>query len=165
MGGLISILVILVLVTLQGSFLPLFSINGIVADLSLIFIVMLSLKKGNTYTLLLAAWAGLLQDVVFLDFIGVNIAAKVFTSYIIINFKDYYYKDNLLMTLLTLVYATFIHQGITHYFMTFVDMVDFGYYQVLLNYFAPLLILNLITLIIFYLPLKKFISCKNFYQV
>ncbi|WP_350342539.1 rod shape-determining protein MreD [Proteinivorax tanatarense] len=165
MGGLISIIIILLLVTIQGSFLPLFSINGIVADLSLVFLVLLSLQKGNVYTLLLAIWAGFLQDVVLLDFIGIHIAAKLFTCYIIINFKDYFYKENLLMILLSLVFATFIHQWVMQFFMVFLDVVSISFYDVLTNQFVPLLIQNLIVMILFYVPLKKLISDKNFYQL
>ncbi|SES65998.1 rod shape-determining protein MreD [Anaerobranca gottschalkii] len=162
MGGIISVILILIMVTAQSSFFPVISLDGAVPDLALIFLVLLSLKKPKFSTYLLAAWAGLLQDVIFYPVLGVSIGAKLFVCFVLINFVKPQFKDSIYHVIALSILAFFVHEITIYTFFSMLNISQNNLFWYLSN-MAPYLIYNLIMVILLYKPLNKFIENNNFW--
>lgn len=165
MGGIISIVILLVMVTAQSSLFNIITLDGAVPDLSLVFLVLLSLKHSKYQTYILAIWAGLLQDVLFYPVVGVSIAAKLFVTYILINFVKKDMKENFYSAMLLMVFSVLVHEITMYIFFSLIHLTTLPLMWHMQHKIVPYLIYNLVFALILYKPLNKFYNNRNFYEI
>lgn len=165
MGGILSALLILIFVSAQGSLMNLVPIDGVVPDLALVFLVLLSLRQNKSQTYLLAIWAGLLQDVLFYPAIGSSIAAKLLICYLIIDYGKKLFNENIYYGAMILFFSVFTHEVIMYMMLSFSGYTEYSIFWYMQNRLAPFLIYNLIIMLIMYKPLAKFLKNTNFYDI
>jgi len=94
---------------LQSTIFGTYSIKGTVPDLVLIFVAFFALingaEKGTVYGFL----CGLLEDLVWGRFIGINALAKALTAYILGKLQGNVFKENLLVGVVAVLVATCIN--------------------------------------------------------
>lgn len=94
---------------LQSTIFSSYSIKGTVPDLVLIFVAFFALingaEKGTAYGFL----CGLLEDLVWGRFIGMNALAKALTAYILGKLQGNVFKENLLVGVVAVLVATCIN--------------------------------------------------------
>lgn len=165
MGGIISVVILLVMVTAQSSLFNIITLDGAVPDLALVFLVLLSLKHTKNQTYLLAIWAGLLQDVLFYPVVGVSIAAKLFVTYILINFVKNDMKENFYSVMLLMVFSVLVHEIVMYFFLSMINLTTLPLMWHMQHKIVPYLIYNLFFALVMYRPLNKFFNNRNFYEI
>ncbi len=86
----VSILLFFPLLVIQTTVVPFISINGVVPDLILIFLVFYTLKGGQIYGMLLGFLYGFLFDVITGSLIGSAMLSKTLVGFI----AGYFYNEN-----------------------------------------------------------------------
>lgn len=165
MGGILSLLILLVMVTAQSSFFNIVALDGAVPDLALVFLVLLSLKQPKIQTYLLAIWAGLLQDVLFYPVVGPSVAAKLLVVYILINFVKNDMKNNFYYGVMLVIFSVLVHGIVMYVFLSMVDLTTLPLMWHMRHKIVPYLLYTLFFSIIFYKPLNKFFDNRNFYSI
>jgi rod shape-determining protein MreD len=94
---------------LQSTVFGIYSINGTVPDLVLIFISFFALINGAVKGTAYGFICGLLEDLFTGRFIGVNALSKALTAYVLGRMQAVVFKDNLVVGILTVLIATIIN--------------------------------------------------------
>ncbi|WP_054692026.1 rod shape-determining protein MreD [Syntrophomonas palmitatica] len=94
---------------LQSTVFSIYSINGTVPDLVLIFVSFFALINGAIRGTVYGFLCGMLEDLFTGRFIGVNALSKALTAYILGRIQTVVFKDNLLVGILTVLIATVIN--------------------------------------------------------
>jgi len=165
MSGIISALLILVFVSAQGSLLNLVPIDGVVPDIALVFLVLLSLRQSKGQTYLLAIWAGLLQDVLFYPAVGSSITAKLLVCYILINYGKKFFHENLYYGIMILLFSIFTHELAMYMMLMFSGYTSDSFFWYMQFRLAPFLIYNLVCMLLMYKPSTKFFKNTHFYDI
>ncbi len=84
-----SILILIVLITLQFTFVPFISINGIIPDLVLIYVVIFTMKFGQSKGSIFGFVVGFFFDVFSGGLIGSAMFSKTLAAFI----AGYFYKE------------------------------------------------------------------------
>lgn len=87
---LITALILAIVVFLQTTFIPLFSINNVNPDIILIFVVSIAILRGQIYATVSGFFAGLIWDLLTGEFFGLSAFTKTLTGFII----GYLYNEN-----------------------------------------------------------------------
>ncbi|MBN1155440.1 rod shape-determining protein MreD [candidate division KSB1 bacterium] len=87
MNYLMYIIVYFVVLVFENSLIHLISINGVVPDLSIIFLIFFSLKESQIKSTVAGFLIGLIQDIFSFDLIGLSSLCKSITGFIASYFK------------------------------------------------------------------------------
>lgn len=126
-----SILTVLILFILQTSIFNYISLGGIMPDLLLILVCVYGFMRGETDGLMAGFFCGLLTDVFFMNFIGFYTLIYMFTGFVIGIFHEYYYAEDIIIPISTIVISDFIISGLKYIFLFLLNgRFDFQYYFV-----------------------------------
>lgn len=152
--GLIYILVLLTEVFI----LPFISIKGVTPDLSLVFLVFVSLKKHRSFSTAAGFLTGLIHDLFTINILGISSLSRAITCFSMAYFKDI----NEEYSYLSLGIITFIAATINETIFQLIHSV--GSYQhfwnIVITYVLPRAIFTLICCLLINLILSKHIWRK-----
>lgn len=134
---------IILLFTLQTSFLPLMAWHGISPDLMLLVTVSFAFLRGAHQGAFLGFVLGLMQDLATGTFLGMNAFSHVLIGYACGAFSDNVFKEQIFLPIVASVVAT-----IANYFILALLMVLLGYrFNLMVNMgvsLLPMLIYQLV---------------------
>lgn len=135
---------------LQSTFFSSFSIEDSIPDLVLVFVVFYALLYGEMKGCMYGFFCGLLEDLYMGRFIGTNAIAKGMTALVIGRLQGRFYRENLLVGMVSVFIGTIINAvimvifGLTAYkvFNVDISLLRSVFYQSLYNVMlsAPLYI-------------------------
>jgi rod shape-determining protein MreD len=85
-----SAVIVLVLVVLQATFIPLLSMNGVVPDVLMLWVVYNGIRRGQIEGVTGGFLAGLLQDLVTTQFFGLGALSKSLAGFL----AGYFFNEN-----------------------------------------------------------------------
>lgn len=85
-----SIAIVLALVVLQATFVPLLSINDVVPDVLMLWVVYNGIRRGQIEGVTAGFFAGLLQDLVTTQFFGLAALSKSIAGFL----AGYFFNEN-----------------------------------------------------------------------
>ncbi|MFA6941345.1 MAG: rod shape-determining protein MreD [Clostridiaceae bacterium] len=129
--GLLIIISMLLLI-LDNSVMPFFSVRGAYPSLLYIFIIYYSLNKGYTESILIGIFAGFLQDIYFSNGIGINMLTNMLTCILAAYVGNLIIREKKLIPVFLTFFLTFI-KGTLIFVILYVDKKYFAYSQVLYN--------------------------------
>ncbi len=134
--------IIFILLTLQTSFLPLFSWGGLWPDIMLCFVILVGFYTTPREGLLWGAATGLARDLFFGKFVGLFVLVYAATAYAAGYFSRQVYRSGVLMPAFTLFWGSLLAHLLV---LTFVSIVlsGTGFWSGLLNMVLPMAVLNL----------------------
>lgn len=94
---------------LESTLFGRFTLRGVGPDLMLIFVVFYAIINGSRRGFSYGLFCGLLEDLYFGRFIGMNVLSKGLTAFVIGKFEDNVFKDNFLVGFAGVVMATFLN--------------------------------------------------------
>jgi rod shape-determining protein MreD len=156
-----NVIIILLLLVIQFTFIPLISVKGIMPDLMLIILVHWSLKKSSTYGVIMGFVVGVLQDFAGAGMIGVFSLSKSISCYIVNLLKGNYFNTNLFYRGWVLFVATLVHHLITLLFVS--HNSEAGFFVLFLRYSMPSIFVTVLTGVLgykFFELLKRFQTKK-----
>lgn len=115
------ILLAFVIIILQSTVLGFLRINEIILNLSLIFLVTISVIFGERKALRFAFYLGILTDILMGKGIGTYVIPYIMISYLIVSIEEIIFKDNLITPVILLVGAGVIfnsYYSVFHYIST-----------------------------------------------
>lgn len=129
--GLLIIISMLLLI-LDNSVMPFFSIRGAYPSLLYIFAVYYSLNKGYVESILIGIFAGFLQDIYFFNGIGINMLTNMLTCILAAYVGNLIIREKKLIPVLLSFFLTFI-KGTLIFVILYMGKKYFAYSQVLYN--------------------------------
>ncbi|MBE0555860.1 MAG: rod shape-determining protein MreD [Proteobacteria bacterium] len=85
-----SAAIVLVLVVLQATFIPLLSINGVIPDLLMLWVVYNGIRRGQIEGVTGGFFVGLLQDLITTPFFGLAALSKSMAGFL----AGYFFNEN-----------------------------------------------------------------------
>jgi rod shape-determining protein MreD len=85
-----SAAIVLVLVVLQATFIPLLSINGVIPDLLMLWVVYNGIRRGQIEGVTGGFFVGLLQDLITTQFFGLAALSKSMAGFL----AGYFFNEN-----------------------------------------------------------------------
>lgn len=149
-----SFLIVAGFLFLQVTFLPLISIEGIVPDILLIWVVYNSLKRGQIVGMAGGFVVGLLQDIAATSFLGLAALSKTIAGFL----AGYFFNENKTSTLLgtysfvlIVSISAFLH-NLLYFFILFLGSDDSNFASV----FSDSVMTMLYTSVLSFLPMFIF---------
>lgn len=118
--GLIALVTLSII--LQGTLIEIVQFNGVKPDLLLIIVIFMALMKGILPGVQIGFLVGVIEDLVTGKYLGINTLSKVFTGFLIGLVEPKIYKENMLVPVVTLFFATLLHQFLYVFFGNLVGM-------------------------------------------
>lgn len=128
---LIFIFLTIILLVLEGSLLAPFFVRGITPDVLLIVVVCLSFLWGEKRGFILGIIAGLLQDTFLGPALGFFTLAKMISAYLAGLVSREIYKDQIIGPMLTVFFATILHEIILYMLVSLYWETDMGFFMAL----------------------------------
>ncbi len=94
---------------LESTLFGRFTLRGVGPDLMLIFVVFYAIINGSRRGFGYGLFCGLLEDLYFGRFIGMNALSKALTAFVIGKFEDNVFKDNFMVGFIGVVVATILN--------------------------------------------------------
>ena len=110
-----QILIVLILFSIQTTWLGMFSIGGVVPDLALIWVVYCAVHFSRTMGIGSGVLTGILQDSLSGGLLGVNTLSKSFIALFFSTLKDKFYVEGVIPVAFFLV-ASSLFDGLVFYF-------------------------------------------------
>ena len=101
-------------VVLQTTVVPLMQIGNARPDLLLLVIVSTSLVFGRVAGISIGFFSGVLWDLLTAQIFGMYTLAKLITGYVMGGFEKKVFKDNLILPVVAVFIATFIHECVLY---------------------------------------------------
>lgn len=163
-GYLLLFFVLLLFFLLQTTLIPFIRFFGVSIDLSLVFLINLSLLLGPKKGVSLGIFLGLLKDLYGSGFFGVNLFIKLLLGYLSGSLSQSIYPYNLLIPFLTVFGATVSYQFLSTilsevliFSMSWDWLIKRVFFQGLLNALLTLFVFPLCQWGLNYLTAKKLI--------
>ena len=125
---------------LQGSFFESFSLLGVKPDIVLTCIVFYSVFNGYKKGLIIGGIAGLIEDLLAGQFIGLMMINRMLLGFAVGYFSKNIYKENYVVPILILIFSTFftnaylwIFYSLTKGYLSFGYFLHVGFLQSLYN--------------------------------
>lgn len=143
----------IILVFFQYVFYPFFNINGIIPDITLLFLLILILKFESGFVLFLAFFLGIFQDLALTKFLGISSLSNVITIYLgiiwashSIEVYTFLWKIFLLAFIkyLIMYYIVFLSSAISLSQIIFQYAIPYSIYTLLVSFVILLLFKNII---------------------
>ncbi len=146
-----SFILILISFILQSTLFQFVKIFDVVPNISLILFVIFAIQFGEYYGGLLGLFLGILTDILYVEFFGINTLIYFLTGYILGNFKDTVYKEDYL----TYYFGTGIMT--IFYYIVFYIIIFFLQVEInsIINMIKPIIIEIILNIILTY-PILKF---------
>ncbi len=154
------LLIIFMFLIIQGSLIPFLNIGARQPDLLLILVVCLSILWGSKKGAALGLAAGLFQDILYGQALGIFALTKMLAGYLSGFTEKNIYKDFVLGPMLIVFLLTFLHEGLVFIFSEEVTRLSLMY--ILLNAILPKALYNFCLTPFVYL-LVYFANKKNFF--
>ncbi|NPV90188.1 MAG: rod shape-determining protein MreD [Firmicutes bacterium] len=103
--------IVIVALLLQATLLELIRFS-VKPDLVLILVIFFALINGSRPGMILAAAAGLLIDLLWGRFLGINILTLTITAFLVGYLENKVFKDNLLVPILVVFCGSVLHAGL-----------------------------------------------------
>lgn len=159
---LIATFIFIIFLVLQGSFLSFFLESGTVPDLLLIAVVCLAFLWGENRGIIVGMIAGFFQDVFFGPALGFFTLSKMTVAFLAGMASREIYRDQIVGPMITVFFATFIHEIIVFSLTGFFWGLESGFYYSLEKLFLPKAIYHFI-LTLFLYPLFYRAEQKQFF--
>lgn len=132
-------LIIIVNFILQSTLLQFTKVLNVVPNTSLILVVCFAINTSKNKSALIGFVIGILQDIIFGKFIGLNALIYMLAAYVIANINKNVFKENLAIPFIFTALTTILYYGIGFLFIYFL-----GYKIEFLNIFKNMLIIELV---------------------
>lgn len=153
------ILLMIGILVIQGSFLSFY--RGIAPDLLLIFVTCLAFLWGENKGIAIGIIAGFLQDIFYGPSIGFFALAKMLVAYLAGLTSREVYKDQIIGPMVTVFMATFAHEFIVYFLLSFFWGNKTNFFYAIEALFLPKAVYNFLLTIIIY-PLLYRAEQKGF---
>jgi len=110
-----QILIVIILFTIQTTWLGMFSIGGVVPDLALIWVVYCGVHCSRTMGIGSGIVTGILQDSLSGGLLGVNTLSKSFIGFFFATLKDKFYVEGVIPIAFFLILSS-LFDGLVFYF-------------------------------------------------
>jgi len=134
--------------------------NVVNPDFVLVTLIVVALIRGPKTALLCGILIGIVQDVSFGSFIGLNAFAYGVVGYFSAAAFSQFLHKNVAITFLVTVAFTFIHVWITYGMTRMFDVTAYSWRYVLSHALAQMM-MNGVLLLLLYAPVKKWIQPKS----
>lgn len=129
--GLLTIISILLLI-LDNSVMPFFSIKGAYPSLLYIFAIYYSLNKGYLESIYLGIFTGFLQDIYFFNGLGINMLVNMLTCIMAAYIGNLIIREKKLIPVGLAFFLTFI-KGILIFIILYICKKYFTFSQIIYN--------------------------------
>ena len=103
----------------HSTLLQFLRIDGIIPNLSLIFIIVFSTIYSNNEGVLLALFLGFFQDLFLMKAFGINIIIYILIAYVVSGLEESLFKDNFITPIAFIFASTFSYYVLEFVFMYF----------------------------------------------
>ncbi|MDW7667412.1 MAG: rod shape-determining protein MreD [Bacillota bacterium] len=135
---------------IQSTLFQFISIMDIIPNISLLFLIIFSIQLGEYYGGLLGLFLGLLTDVLYLSFFGINTLIYFIIGYILGTFKENVYREDYLTYYSAVAIMSVVYNLIFYLFIFFLRINTAG----LLEIMRPIILEMILNLILLYPVLK-----------
>jgi rod shape-determining protein MreD len=149
-GYLVFIFLTVIVLVIQGSFLSFYFTRGKTPDLLLIVVVCLAFLWGEKRGIVIGIIAGFLQDIFYGPALGFFVLAKMLAAYLAGLTSSEVYKDQIIGPMITVFMATFVHEFIVYFLLTFFWEPGTGFIYALAALFLPRAIYHFVLTLFFY---------------
>ena len=155
---LIAFFLIIVSFVLQSTIFQWISFGGIVPNILIILTSTYAIMRGDKVGLIMGFFCGLLADVFFGSFLGLNAIIYMYIGYLSGKFHQVFYPEDIKLPLIIIIVSDFVY-GISIYIFMFLlrGRFDFSYY--FKNIILPELVYTILVSLIIY-PILLFIHKK-----
>lgn len=122
MRYLIMTILFFISLVLQSTLFSHLTVAGVKPDLVLVLVVFYALFQGPQEGALVGLIGGLLQDMMFGQYIGLNALANLVIGYLIGLLERKIYKENLLIPTIILFLSTFLHETILYFLRLAIEL-------------------------------------------
>ena len=156
-------LLVIIFFVLQTTVFKWLSFGGIVPNLLIILTATYGMMRGERYGLLIGFFCGLLADIFFGSFIGLNALFYMYIGYLNGKFHQIYYEDDIKLPLALILGSDLVY-GLSYYTIMFLlrSRFDFSFY--FMNTILPEAIYTILVSLLFYpllLLIHKFIEKRS----
>lgn len=155
MKKVVYILLLILALALQDTWLPKIAVFGAKPDFLLFFVVFTSIFYKPRLALLIGAAIGLCEDILLGRYIGFNLICFAITGYLISYLGIKFYKDNYLIPIISILAGTFV-AGFSGIIVSYLIGLDLPFWRTLLTGILPDSIYNSILAPIIYIPVYLF---------
>ncbi|KOA20172.1 rod shape-determining protein MreD [Clostridium homopropionicum DSM 5847] len=94
---------IIALMILDNALMPFISIKGVYPSLLFLFVICYSIVNGSKSAVILGIFSGLLQDIYFIDGVGINMLLNMIMCLIAAQIGSTIFKDKIIIPVLTCI--------------------------------------------------------------
>lgn len=144
----IMTILFLISLILQSTLFSHLTVAGAKPDLVLVFIIFYALLHGPEEGALMGLIGGLLEDLMFGQFIGLNAMAKLTVGYVFGVLERKIYKENLLIPMFGLFAGTFLNESVLYllqmllYMMGIAGETSVSYFAAVRSFIFPTAVYN-----------------------
>lgn len=142
-------------VVLQTTVVPYLHVGNARPDLLLMVTVAVGLVFGRTAGVVSGFFSGMLWDLLTARFFGMYTLAKLLTGYAVGCFEKKVFKDNLLLPILTVFLATFMHEIILYISARMLD-IQAPFFSLIGHTVIPTAIYNCLVMPFVYFAVLRF---------
>jgi len=153
------ILFILALV-LQETWVPAIAIGGVQPDLLLYFVVFIAIFKKPHEAAIAGAIIGLIDDLLIGKYLGLHMLSYMITGYLVAYFGGRFYKENYIIPLAT-VFAGGIVSGFCYLFFSQLISLNLPFWYSLWRLVLPGAIYSALIAPVIYVPVYMFFVDRN----
>lgn len=135
---------------IQSTLFQFISIMDIIPNISLLFLIIFSIQLGEYYGGLLGLFLGILTDVLYLGFFGINTLIYFIIGYILGTFKENVYREDYLTYYSAAAVMSVVYNVIFYFIIFFLGINT----DSLLEIIRPILLETILNLILLYPILK-----------
>lgn len=146
---LVAFLLILLSFTFQTTVFQWISFGGIVPNVLIILTATYGIMRGDRIGLIMGFFCGLLSDVFFGTFIGLNAIIFMYIGYINGKFHQVFYEEDVKLPLV-LIFASDIVYGFSYYSIMFLLRSRFNFSFYFMNIILPEVIYTILATLVIY---------------
>jgi rod shape-determining protein MreD len=135
--------------------MPFLQVGNARPDLLLMITVTGGLLFGRAAGVMSGFFSGLLWDLLTAQFFGMYTLAKVITGYIIGNFEKKVFKDNILLPMVAIFFATILHEVILYLSARMMD-IQAPFFSLISHTIVPTAIYNCLVMPFVYFAILRF---------
>jgi len=150
----INFSIVLLIFTFQATMGDFIKVLGIKPDLILVLTCMAGLLKGKNGGGLAGIFMGLLQDILYGSFIGLNALAKSVTGYVVGIGAWNFYKGNLIIPFLVVFFGSILHEIVVYCVLFALNMSPL-FFPSLINAIIPFALYNGLIAVVLFKPVEK----------
>lgn len=146
--------ILLVLISFQNSLFEYIKIFGVKPDIVLVFVICITLIKGNPMGTIVGVAGGVLEDIFFQGAFGMNSIACMLTAFAIGNVERKVFKDSVFVPGFFVFTGTIVKELIVYLFL-YLSRTNSNITVVLTNKIVPEAIYNTIFAVLFFRYIAK----------